>query len=414
MHIFIYCCLLVFGMLTREELRSLVIKNQSELGKNLGVDRDFSVKLLSKFATIISGIRRCGKSTLARQFLKSKKPVYYLYFEDVALAEFEVKDFVRLDEVFHEVLGEKGVYFFDEIQNVVGWEVFVRQLVDKNEEVLITGSNASMLSKELGTRLTGRNLKYELFPFSFNEFLRFKNKSASIKSFEGYLELGGFPEYLKTNDKDILRNLFQDIFYRDIIVRNNIRNEADLKSLLAYLSSNIGKNFSYTKLRDSLGIKSVHTVQQFISACENAYLFFTVNKFDYSVKKQLTNSKKIYCIDNALLKLNSFSVSSDSGRLLENLVFLELRKRQKEVFYHFEKKECDFVIKEGTKITQAIQVCYLLNDENKQREISGLLEAMEIYKLKEGLLLTNNQEDVLEIEGERIILKPVWKWLLSK
>ncbi len=413
MHIFIYCCLLFVSMLTREELKDLVIKNQSELDKNLGVDRDSSVKLLKKFATIISGIRRCGKSTLARQFLKLKKPVYYLYFEDVSLAEFRVKDFVRLDEVFHEVLGSGGIYFFDEIQNVVGWEVFVRQLVDRNEKVLITGSNASMLSKELGTRLTGRNLKYELFPFSFNEFLRFKKKSASIESFEEYLELGGFPEYLKTNDKDVLRNLFQDIFYRDIIVRNNIRNEADLKSLLAYLSSNIGKNFSYNKLRDSLGIKSVHTVKQFISACENAYLFFTVNKFDYSVKKQLTNSKKLYCIDNALLKLNSFSVSSDSGRLLENLVFLELRKRQKDVFYHFEKKECDFVIKEGMGIIQAIQVCYLLNDENKQREIDGLLEAMEIYKLKEGLLLTNNQEDVLELGAGKIVLKPVWKWLFS-
>ncbi|OQA32168.1 MAG: Archaeal ATPase [archaeon ADurb.Bin336] len=400
-------------MLTRDELKNIVLKNQAELGKNLGLDRDYSIKMLKNFATIISGIRRCGKSTLAKQFLKSRKPVYYLYFEDVALAEFKTKDFVKLDEVFHEVLGDNGIYFFDEIQNVKGWEIFVRRLVDKNKEVLITGSNASMLSRELGTRLTGRHISYELFPFSFNEFLRFKNKEANVKNFEEYLELGGFPEYLKTNDKVILRNLFQDIFYRDILVRNNIRNEADLKSLLAYLSSNIGKKFSYTKLRDSLGIKSVHTIKQFISACENAYLFFTITKYDYSVKKQLINPKKIYCIDNALIKLNSFSVSSNSGQLLENLVFLELRKKQKEIYYHSEKKECDFVIKEGNRITQAIQVCYLLNDENKQREINGLLEAMDAYKLKEGLLLTNNQEDVLELNNKKIILKPVWKWLTN-
>lgn len=377
------------------------------------MSRDSSIKVLANFATIISGIRRCGKSTLARQFLKLQKPVYYIYFEDVMLAEFESKDFVKLDEIFHDVLGDNGIYFFDEIQNVKGWEIFVRQLVDKNNKVLITGSNASMLSRELGTRLTGRHISYELFPFSFNEFLRFKNKKANLENFEKYVELGGFPEYLKINDKIILRNLFQDIFYRDVLVRNNIRNETDLKSLLAYLSSNIGKKFSYTKLRDSLGIKSVHTVKQFVSACENAYLFFSINKFDYSVKKQLINSKKIYCIDNALIKLNSFSVSFDRGRLLENLVFLELRRNQREVYYHSEKKECDFVIKKGDRITQAIQVCYLLNDENKLKEINGLLEAMELYKLKEGLLLTNNQEDVLEINDKKIILKPVWKWLIS-
>lgn len=377
------------------------------------MSRDSSIKVLANFATIISGIRRCGKSTLARQFLKLQKPVYYIYFEDVMLAEFESKDFVKLDEIFHDVLGDNGIYFFDEIQNVKGWEIFVRQLVDKNNKVLITGSNASMLSRELGTRLTGRHISYELFPFSFNEFLRFKNKKANLENFEKYVELGGFPEYLKINDKIILRNLFQDIFYRDVLVRNNIRNETDLKSLLAYLSSNIGKKFSYTKLRDSLGIKSVHTVKQFVSACENAYLFFSINKFDYSVKKQLINSKKIYCIDNALIKLNSFSVSFDRGRLLENLVFLELRRNQREVYYHSEKKECDFVIKKVDRITQAIQVCYLLNDENKLKEINGLLEAMELYKLKEGLLLTNNQEDVLEINDKKIILKPVWKWLIS-
>lgn len=377
------------------------------------MSRDSSIKVLANFATIISGIHRCGKSTLARQFLKLQKPVYYIYFEDVMLAEFESKDFVKLDEIFHDVLGDNGIYFFDEIQNVKGWEIFVRQLVDKNNKVLITGSNASMLSRELGTRLTGRHISYELFPFSFNEFLRFKNKKANLENFEKYVELGGFPEYLKINDKIILRNLFQDIFYRDVLVRNNIRNETDLKSLLAYLSSNIGKKFSYTKLRDSLGIKSVHTVKQFVSACENAYLFFSINKFDYSVKKQLINSKKIYCIDNALIKLNSFSVSFDRGRLLENLVFLELRRNQREVYYHSEKKECDFVIKKGDRITQAIQVCYLLNDENKLKEINGLLEAMELYKLKEGLLLTNNQEDVLEINDKKIILKPVWKWLIS-
>lgn len=398
-------------MLTKEELKNIVLKNQEDLKRELGIKRDFQVKQIDKFATIISGVRRSGKSTLIRQFLNNKKPVYYLYFEDVALANFKVEEFERLDASFKENLGKNGIYFFDEIQNIEGWEIYIRQLVDKGEKVFITGSNASMLSRELGTRLTGRNLRYELYPFSYKEFLTLKKQKASEKTFSKYLLNGGFPEYLKSQDKDILRNLFQDVLYRDILVRNDIRNESALKSLLSYLSSNIGKELSFNKLKSLINVGSVNTVSQFIEAFESAYLFFTLKKYDHSIKKQLINPKKIYCVDNALIQFNSFTTSPNLGRLLENLVFIELKRREYEIFYFREKNECDFVARKDNKTKELIQVCYEFNSENKEREMNGLLEAMNKFELKEGLILTNNQEDEFILENKKIILKPVHKWL---
>ncbi len=400
-------------MLLKDELERVVIKQQSDLKKNLGVPRLFEVKLLNKFATIISGVRRGGKSTLAKQFLQGKKPVYYLYFEDITLAEFELRDFIQLENIFREKLGPHGIFFFDEIQNVFGWEKYIRQLVDADEKIIITGSNASMLSKELGTRLTGRHLSHELFPFSYAEFLLFKRKDHSIKLFDEYLKKGGFPEYLRNNDVDILRNLFQDIFYRDVLHRNLLRNELAIKTMLLFLISNIGKEISYNKLKDLIKVGSGNTVSQFIDHFEQAYLLFSLRKFDFSLKKQLVNPKKIYCIDNAIIGRNAFSFSENKGRLLENTVFIEMKRRGKQVYYHKKKSECDFLIQEGLKITTALQVCYHLDYQNKDREINGLIEALNEYKLDEGLILTYNQEDLLIVNNKTVVIKPVWNWLLT-
>ena len=400
-------------MLLKDELERVVIKQQSDLLKDLGVPRLFEIKLLNKFTTIISGVRRGGKSTLVRQFLKRKKPVYYLYFEDITLAEFELADFIQLENIFRTRLGPNGIFFFDEIQNIEGWEKYIRQLVDAGEQVIVTGSNASMLSREMGTRLTGRHISLELYPFSYAEFLLFKKKDHSIKLFEEYMQNGGFPEYLKNNDVDILRNLFQDIFYRDILQRNLLRSELAIKILLHYLISNIGKELSYNKLKDLIKVGSGNTVSQFIDHFEQAYLLFSLKKFDYSLKKQLVNPKKIYCIDNAIIGRNSFSFSENRGRLLENTVFIELNRRNRQIFYHKKRAECDFLIQEGLRITEAIQVCYHLELYNKEREIAGLTEALEEYNLKEGLILTFDQEDALTFKDKRIVVQPVWKWLLS-
>ncbi len=400
-------------MLLRDELERVVMKQQLDLKRDLGVKRLFEVKLFDKFTTIISGVRRGGKSTLVRQFLKTRKPVYYLYFEDIALAGFELADFIQLEIVFKKNLGPGGIFFFDEIQNIQGWEKYIRQLVDGGEKVIITGSNALMLSKELGTRLTGRHISLELFPFSYSEFLKFKTKDHSIDMFEKYLEHGGFPEYLKNNSVDILRNLFQDIFYRDILLRNQLRNELAIKTLLYYLISNIGKEISYNKLKSLIGVGSGNTVSQFIDHFEQAYLLFSLKKFDYSLKKQLVNPKKIYCIDNAIIGRNAFSFSENKGRLLENVVFIELKRRALQVFYHRKSNECDFIIQDGLRIIGAIQVCYQLEYQNKEREINGLMEVLEEHKLGQGLILTFNQEDKIIVKDKTILIKPVWEWLLG-
>jgi predicted AAA+ superfamily ATPase len=401
-------------MLLNEELERIIIKQQEDLQKDLGVIRTHTLPYNPRMALIISGIRRCGKSTLARQFLQHQKPIYYLQFEDIQLADFALVDFTKLEESFKKILGPNGVFFFDEIQIITGWEQYIRNLVDKEKQVVLTGSNASMLSKELGTKLTGRHITTELYPFSYKEFLELRKKSHSKQQFQDYLQKGGFPEYLKSEDTHVLKNLFQDIFFRDVMQRNDLRNELAIKTLLKFLLSNIGKELSYNKLKQLIDVGSVNSISQFIDHFEQAYLLFAIKKYDCSLKKQLVNPKKIYCVDTGIVNENSFMFSENKGRLLENLVFIELKRKEKEIFYHKNTYECDFLIKEKNTIIQALQVCTVLNEENKKREIQGLLEAMHVHKLKEGLILTQDQEEELLIENKKILVKPIWKWLLHE
>lgn len=271
-----------------------------------------------------------------------------------------------------------------------------------------------MLSQELGTRLTGRHISYELFPFSYLEFLEFFKQKPNEKSYSEYLYEGGFPEYLREKDMTVLHELLKDVLMRDIANRFGIKNTETLRKLAIYLLSNVGKEFSYNSLKKMLEVKSVQSIIDYVSFLENAYLIFTIPKFSYSYKKQQVNPKKVYSIDNGLSYANSVSFSKDKGKMLENNVFLNLRKRYKEIFYFQKDKECDFVVKDREKVLLAIQVCYEFNDENQDREINGLLEALNELKLKTGLILTYNQEDEFEIDGKKIILKPVWKWLMEE
>ncbi len=372
------------------------------------------VKPMTSFAIAISGIRRCGKSTLLKQLLKKEKEFYYLNLEDIRLDGFGLQDFTKADKIFKERYGKNGIYFFDEIQTVPKWEKFVRWLVDKKEKVVLTGSNASLLSRELGTRLTGRHISYELFPFSFKEFLKYNKFKPSEDSFASYFESGGFPEHLEKKQNYVLQELLRDIVMRDVAVRFGIRNSGLLKKLAIYLVSNVGKEFSYNSLKKMFSVASVQSIIDYISFFEDAYLIFTTPKFDYSFKKQQINPRKVYSIDNGLSMANSLSFSKDSGRMLENMVFLHLRRKSKQIFYFKEKGECDFVFKEKEKITGAVQVCYSLTEDNQEREVSGLLEALKKFNLKKGLILTYNQEDKLQGNGKEITVKPVWKWMLEK
>lgn len=392
-------------------LKEVILTQQNQLKLGLGIPREVAVKPLKRFALVVSGLRRSGKSTLLRQILHGQI-VCYIRFEDIRLSTFESRDFTKLDQVFLEALGEKGVYLLDEVQNVDGWEVYVRSLVDAGKQVYITGSNATLMSKELATRLTGRTIRLELFPFDFSEFCKARGRP-SRDLFDDYLKSGGIPEYVLQKDDKILESLLEDIIYKDVLVRHKIRDESIVKSMVSYLLTNIGKELSFNKLRDIFGMGSANTVIDIVSALEDSYLLFTVNQFSYSLKKQLRNQRKVYCVDNGLITKASFRTSDDLGRLLENVVYVALRRKNLDIFYFKGKKECDFVVMKGNAIVEAVQVCYVLTQDNLDREIQGLAEALTEHKLKKGLILTYDQTDEFTVDGKKITVKPVWRWLLE-
>ncbi len=406
-------------MILKETLKAIARTQAAELAKSpLGVEREAlsGIDLKLPFAIVISGVRRGGKSTLLHQLLEKSKPAYYFNFEDSQAAGFELSDFERLDGAFKEEFPESGVYFFDEIQNVDKWELFVRTRLDRKQHFALTGSNASLLSAELGTRLTGRHLRIELFPFSYAEFLSFHHQSPGVDSFDKYLQKGGFPEYLQTGRADSLQELLQNILARDIAVRHQIRNVKALKEMAVFLLSNIGKDFSYNSLAKTFSLGSANTAMDWVCFFEESYLFFTLPKFDYSLKKQAVNARKIYAIDNGLACVNSASFTTDSGRMLENAVFLHLRRNFEagNLFYFRGKGECDFLVREKNKITHAVQACFMLNEDNKKREVGGLLGAMDETGLAEGAIVTLNQEDRLKVDGKIIRIVPAWKWMQAK
>ena len=369
------------------------------------------VTLSKEFVLIITGIRRCGKSTLMQQLISQlNRSVAFFNFEDPRIFGFETTDFVKLDEV----IGDNSLYyFFDEIQNVDSWEIYIRNLHDKQKVICVTGSNASLLSRELGTKLTGRNIQIELLPFSFKEYLSFKKIKAEAATFEQYLFEGGFPDYLKTANKEVLQQLFKDIVYRDIIVRHSVRNDKVLISIALYLISNAGKEFSYTNIKNTFGVGSVNTVMDYISWFEDSYLLFTVPKFSWSLKSVAINPKKVYVIDTGFGDANSLSFSNDTGRLFENAVYLQLRRTYKELYYFREKGECDFVVKESNKVTNAIQVCTELSQETLPRELNGLVEALTFFDLEEGIIITMHQEDEIIKDEKKIHVIPAWKWFVN-
>ncbi|HII82496.1 MAG TPA: ATP-binding protein [Ferroplasma sp.] len=403
-------------MILKETLKRVVNAQRDDLKAfEYGTTREKleDINLDMPYAIILSGIRRCGKSTLLHQYISNIDNYYYLNFEDVRLNDFDSNDFEKLDDVFKELFKECNYYMFDEIQNIDKWEVFVRQQLDIDKKFLITGSNASLLSKELGTKLTGRHINIELFPFSFKEFLSLENLEANTESFMKYLQEGGFPEYLKYKKEEILRELFIDIIERDIVARHQLRDSKLLKNIALYLLTTTGNEFSSTQLKKTFNLGSVNTVISFIHYLEDSYLLFTIPKFDYSFKKQIMNQKKVYCIDNKLILANSASFSMDYGRLLENSVFLSIRRTYKEIFYYKGNNECDFIVKEKNNIKMAVQVTSELNVDNKKREIDGIIEAVKKFNLSTGLIITLDQEDAFEIENKKILVKPVWKWMLE-
>ena len=393
-----------------------------------------------KEVVIITGPRRGGKSSLMKLICddlikKDRVPpsnILYLNFEDERFIEFNAAgDFAQIYELFLQINRPNGrLYFFlDEIQNVTGWERWVNRLYEnENIKIFLTGSNASLLSSEISTALTGRNRNITNFPFSFGEFLKFKNyrlqendfyqtkKRAEIKSFfQEYLKLGGYPEIVKINDPTLLEQYFKDIIYRDILPRYSIKKIKEIRELCLFLTSNLGSIHSYSRLQNLIGVKSLNTVKTYLEILEEVFLFFRINLFDYSIKRQIYNPSKIYIIDTALRNSISFKFSENIGHIYENLVFLELKRRNKEIYYWKSKKgkEVDFLIKKGLNIEEAIQVSYNLNDKKTlDREIESLLIAKDEFKIEHLSIITEDEEMEKEIEGVKIKIIPLWKWLL--
>lgn len=401
-------------MVLKSEIeKSLALQRLFLNKKQEGFSRESSAKLQlsASHILIITGVRRCGKSTLLQQISKKiKEEIIYFNFEDPRIYGFELEDFTKLDEIVGD---EISYYFFDEIQNVEKWELFIRHLHDRDKRIAITGSNASLLSKELGTRLTGRNIQIELFPFSYNEYLMFLQLENNLTSFNLYLEDGGFPEYLKSKHKEQLQQLFKDIVYRDIIVRHGIRQAKTLIDIALFLIANVGKEYSLNGIKNTFGVGSANSVADYIHWLEDSYVLFSMPRFSWSLKSVSINPKKVYCIDTGFAQANSLSFSEDTGRLLENCVYLALRRKYKEIYYFKDKGECDFIVKEAQDILHIIQVCAEIHSDNKAREVNGLLAALTFFSKTEGLILTLNQEDVLMINDVKVRLLPVWKWLQS-
>ncbi len=394
--------------------------------KNNDLDRSaLGEKLLSNpFISVISGLRRSGKSTLMLQLAKKFPDFYYIDFDDERFLQFEVNDFnnlvIALKKRYHST-----VFFLDEIQNINGWERFVRRLHNEGNKVFITGSNAKLLSGELASHLTGRYLKMELYPFSFKEILDYKNvkiigKSSQanagiLNEFDTYVENGGIPDFIKYNNTEFLKRLYEDVIQKDLIAKFGIRNNLAFRKITQYLMTNFTKEISYNSLSRILGIQSVNSIKDYIGILQDSYLIFELYKYDYSLKRQYTSNKKIYTIDNGIRNRVAFRFGQDLGNLLENIVFIELKRRKKELYFYKTKNnlEVDFFVKENHP--QLIQVSYSIEDYNtKERELKSLKTAMDELNLKEGLILTYNSFDNIKMGNKIINIRPTWKWLIEE
>ncbi len=391
-------------MILQDELQNIVIEQLLYRNTKEIIQRNTSIEDTSDRIIVISGIRRCGKSTLLQQGFIHLPNCLSLNFEDPRLENFELSDFSKLENIANSM--GKETFIFDEIQNIEGWEKFARTMHDKGKKLYITGSNAGLLSKELGTRLTGRYKQIELFPFDYTEYLNFTNQTASADSLKIYLTNGGFPEYLNEKNPEYLRTLLRDIVVRDIAVRRGVRNEHLLVRLAVFLMSNVSKEFSFNNITKTLNIKSVRTTIDYCDYLKDAYLVEFVPRFSFSIKQQQANPKKVYSIDTGMAKANSLSQQEDWGRILENAVYLQLRKISADIqYYKDDKSECDFLLRVDAAYSHAVQVCWQLTTDNLQRELTGLRNALKTSGARKGIIVTFNQEDVFD----DIQVVPMWK-----
>lgn len=413
-----------------KQLLIQIILDQQNIRLKDEVARDIQPQWLeSEEIVVVSGVRRCGKSVLIQQMRKRmKEQDFFLNFDDDRLIKFTIEDFQLLQECLIELFGVQHTYYFDEIQNIKGWELFVRRLYNSGNKIFITGSNANMLSRELGTHLTGRYIAIELYPFSFKEFLTYNKIEHSTKTiattvgtatmlaqFKRYMKQGGFPAFLRNQTREYISGIYESIIYRDVLLRNGITNEREVLELMHYLASNAAKRHTYSSLGKVVGLKHPETIKNYLNAISDTYLIFQLTKYAPSVKTQSASAKKIYLIDNAIISTIGFNPTDNIGILLENLVFIELKRRQLDVYYYANKGECDFVVRRGVTLTEAYQVTMGISEEKtKQREMKGLIEVAKAEHTSKNYILTMDEECTITEEGLTIEVKPIWKWLLDQ
>ncbi len=413
-----------------------------------GIKRDKYLDTLVELVTgtsqiiCISGIRRSGKSTIIRQIAKElikekKADTLIINFEDERFLERNLKLLIDIRDTYLEKVRPKSkpYIFLDEIQNVPGWEKFARGMHERSEaKIIVSGSSSKLLSAEFATLLTGRHIMFFVYPLSFEEFLKFnkvafKNeaemlaKRIQIKQYlQEYLEFGGFPEVsLSLDKKRILLAYFETMIIRDIIERFDIRDREKIKTLAKYYLTNISSPVSFNKISRFLNIP-LTTVERFSDYLETADIIFFLKKYSYKFKEQHKAERKAYSTDVGLSNAIGFRFSQNTGNIMENVVAIELKRRQAfepgmEIYYwkDFQQKEVDFVVKKGLAVSQLIQVCSNIHNlQTKEREIQSLARAMDEFNMNAGLIITADFEGEEVIKGRKIIYRPLWKWLLHR
>ncbi len=376
---------------------------------------------------VIVGPRRAGKSVFALQMLKGLN-FAYLNFDDERLLT--VRDYDEIFKALREVYGETPYLLLDEVQNLEAWELWVNRLQRRGFKIVLTGSNSRLLSRELASHLTGRYQTFNLYPFSFREYLKAKNfdfypsqysretLGILLNHFHHYLEIGGYPEVVlgKVDPRSYLRTLIESVLFKDIVRRYNLRFAKKLSDLALYLLSNAGGRFSFTKLKNILSFRSVHTVENYVKYLEEAFVIFLIERFSPKLKERLKSPRKAYAYDTGAITTFKSRVTTDYGILMENTVALEFLRQGKEFCYFQTKegKEVDFIVKEHLNSYRLIQVCYDLSDENtRKREFSALAKASRELGIKDLLVFSWDEEEKASYKGLQIQIYPLWKWLFE-
>ena len=357
---------------------------------------------------MLTGVRRAGKSVLQGQLMRGDEKRFYCNLEDTRLYELSPRDFPVFLELVDELSPQGARVFLDEVQEVDGWQRLVRTLLDRGRPVCLTGSNASLLGRELGSKLTGRQLSFEVFPFSYTEYVAYTDQTPGARSLGAFLDDGGFPAFLRERNQQMLQELLRDIVQRDIAGRYRLRETRHLMNLVLFLLANTGQPFSMQGLTKALAIPTVAQTSRYLEYAQDAYLLFAAPKFSHSFKKRVVTPNKYYAIDNGLRRANSPQSTVDLGHRLENAIFLTLRRRTKHVSYAGEKDlwECDFVTD-----TEAIQVCVELTPRNVERETRGAVNAASLAGRRRPMILTLDQRDRISVDGVTVDVLPAWEWM---